>query len=219
MYLGKRYRLNSIDRPHLQIASLKQKFSILFIDDKEPPSAQTLRALDFQITHFEDIQEIDQVEKYPIIACDIEGIGKRFTHNVSKGGYKILKEIRKNYPDKYLIQYSTKSPDMDQSLTQADSVFPKDTAPDTWQESLEKALQELGNPKTRWIRFRNELSRKGVDAYEIFKIEQAYIESVLKGYSQPIESVGKRENLDPEVRDIIVKFSLTTAQIIAGALL
>lgn len=218
MYIGKILSLNCIDNPHTQIASLKEKFPILFIDDKKPPTADTLTALGFKITHFDDIQSIDQAEKYPIIACDIDGIGKKFTHNIEKGGYKVLKEIRKHYPDKYLIQYSTKSPDMDQSLTQADSVFPKDTHPEAWQDYLERALTELGNPKTRWIRLRNNLSEKGLDAYEIFKIEQAYIKSILNADTSHINNAGKRDQLNPEVRDIVIKFALTTAEIIARSL-
>lgn len=216
MYIGRKIGLNSIDRPHIQISNLKERFPILFIDDKEPPSADTLKALGFKITHFGDLHDIEQVEKYPIIACDIDGIGSRFTQNIEKGGYKILREIRKNYPDKYLIQYSTKTPDMDQTLTQADSVFPKDTHPEAWQENLEEALKQLGNPKTRWIRLRNDLSQKGIDAYEIFKIEQAYIKSVISGDTKTINSAGNRSELSPEVRDIIIRFAITTAQIIAG---
>ncbi|MFP1980686.1 hypothetical protein [Lonsdalea quercina] len=209
MYIfGKVRKLSSIDKDLIKLSELKKKFEILVIDDNPLPAAQTLKNSGFQIHEMRDITEISMVEKYPIVACDIDGIGTVFRKN--NGGIYVLSEIRKYYPDKFLILYSTKTQDIDGSLIKADVIFPKDTSIDTWQNHIETALVKNGNPKSRWLRIRKRLSEDGVDAYEIFLLEQAYIESIEGNDPEGMKNRDILGKLSPASKDLIIKFVTTT---------
>lgn len=213
MYLefGTPKKLDALDRNPMSLQELKNKFQILLIDDRPPAILASLRRSGFQVRDFEDVQNIESVEPFPIVACDIEGIGKAFRPDSRTGGIYVLQEIRKYYPDKYLIQYSTKTQDIDPSLTKADVIFPKDTTIDAWQTTLEKALTELGNPKTRWMKIRSRLSDEGVDGYEIFKLEQAYIRDLTEPNSNHLKAQSSKSVLGPALEKLVINFVVTTA--------
>jgi len=213
MYLqiGTPLKLESINKNPLPIQELKRKFQILIIDDNPPPMLETLRRMDFNVRDMRDIENIEAVEPYPIIACDIGGIGKAFRPDSNNGGLHVLKEIRKYYPDKFLIQYSTKTQNIDQGLTKADVIFPKDTTIDHWQEYLETALSELGNPKTRWMKIRKRLSEEGMDGYQIFTLEQAYIKELNSSGKGSLSDKRNTDLLSPEIKKLIINFAATTA--------
>lgn len=207
--LGTPIKLDTLDINPLELSKLKDKFEILIIDDNTPAIVESLRRSGFRIRDFKDIETIETVEPYPIIACDIEGIGKNFRPGSKNGGIHVLREIRKHYPDKYLIQYSTKSQDIDESLTQADVIFPKDTTIDGWQDKIEESLRELGNPKKRWLKVRRRLSDEGLDGHDIFMLEQSYIKS-LTSKKYEIGSDSTTNSLSPAIKKIIKNFAATT---------
>jgi hypothetical protein len=208
--LGTPLKLDSINKQRIPHQKLKDAFEILIIDDRTPPNLETLRNCGFRVKHIKDLELMEIVEPFPIIACDINGIGKKFRPDSTRGGIHVLTEIRKHYPDKYLIQYSTQDQSLYRSFTKPDLIFPKDTTIEGWQQTIESALQELGNPKTRWMRVRNRISDEGVDAYEIFKIEQAYIKTILNKSESSLTSPGLLKNLNPVVMGIIKNFASTT---------
>lgn len=201
--------LNSI-QIEPSIKELKDAFEILIIDDNPPPMIDTLRRSGFRVRDIKDIETIETTQKYPIIACDIQGIGKSFRPHSENGGFYVLQEIRKYYPDKYLIQYSTKSQDLDAGLTKADVIFPKDTNIEAWQRHLESSLKELGNPKRRWMRIRRQLSDQGEDGYKIYQLEQAYIKGILNQDPQQLKSERLLNTLSPETKKIIINFVAST---------
>jgi hypothetical protein len=88
--------------PEMRI--LKQKTHIAVIDDEPFHRLEQLRTHGFNITELGDIKAIDQVGSYPIVVCDIKGVGKAFGSPLE--GAHVLSEIRKTYPDKYLITFS-----------------------------------------------------------------------------------------------------------------
>lgn len=208
--LGSPLSLNTIDVDPLPIKGLKDKFEILIIDDNPPAMLETLRRSGFRVRDMQDIDTIETVEPYPIVACDIQGIGTKFRPGESNGGLYVLSEIRKYYPDKYLIQYSTKPQPIAASLNKADVIFPKDTSIEAWQNKLEASLKELGNPKKRWIKIRTRLSLEGVDGYKIFQLEQAYIRNILQNSSERMDSPKLLSNLSPEAKKLIMNFATTT---------
>lgn len=208
--LGSPLSLNEVDVDPLPIKGLKDKFEILIIDDNPPPMLDTLRRSGFRVKDMHDIDTIETVEPYPIVACDIQGIGTRFRPGEINGGLHVLSEIRKYYPDKYLIQYSTKPQPISASLNKADVIFPKDTSIEAWQNTIENSLKELGNPKKRWIKIRTRLSFEGVDAYKIFQLEQAYIKNVKQSGAERIDSPKLLANLSPEAKKLIINFASAT---------
>lgn len=207
---GRPLKLDSVNFDPMPIQELKRKFQILIIDDNPPPMLDTLRRSGFNVRDIRDIETIETVEQYPIVACDIGGIGGSFRPGSHNGGLYVLKEIRKYYPDKFLIQYSTKPQNIDSSLTNADVIFPKDTGIEAWQEQLEKALMELGNPKKRWMKIRRRLSDDGYDSHQIFKLEQAYIKSIQTDKPEYLKSDSLISGLSPELKKLITNFAITT---------
>lgn len=205
------FTLAMVDDLPCTLTELKRRYEILVIDDKGFEYVETLQANGFRVSQWSDIEEVNSVERFPIVACDISGIGKKLRPGSMSGGIHVMNEVKKHYPDKYLIQYSTKSQDIDGSLTRADKIYPKDTTIDVWQSDIEGSLRELGNPKRRWIRMRGSLSDQGIDALEIYKLEQAYIKEVLGEESEAIKNQVSLLPLTPEIKDVMFRFALTTA--------
>lgn len=204
------FKLEDINKDPFSLPGLKDKYEILIIDDKNPPIIETLRDNGFRVQHLTDIENIEASEKYPIVACDISGIGRRLRPGSHNGGIHVLKEIKKYYPDKYLIQYSAMSQDIDGSLTKADKIYPKDTGIDAWQQDIEDSLRSLGNPKKRWLRIRRRLSEEGVDALDIYNIEQSYIKEILGVEESNLGNRAEESGLSPELKELVVKFASTT---------
>lgn len=216
-----RHKLSDIDKNALSLEELKNKYEVLVIDDKDFINIGTLAANGFRVKQWRDVEDVTLTVKYPIIACDVNGVGNVLRPGSPNGGLHVLHEIKKHYPDKYLIQYSTVRQDFDENLIAADRIYPKDTSINTWQRDIEKALTVLGNPKLRWIRLRRKLSDDGMDAYDIYKLEQAYIKELLTSEDGQIQEEAKLLNLTPEASKLIAQFITTIAvmgfkEIIAG---
>lgn len=68
-----------------------------------------------------------------------------------------------------------------ESLTSADASATKDADVNYWVSTLESGLRAVGDPKERWLRFRRTLVNKGIDAYDLFKLESAFVKSIKTG--------------------------------------
>lgn len=176
--LGTPLRLAEIDQtPDLD--RLKRDITIAIVDDEAFPYVGQLRTHDYHATEVgADISSVKQLEAYPIIACDIRGVAPKFG-SLQEGAH-LIAEIRKCYPDKYLIAYTGSSFDasLNHKLASADSSINKDAPFDFWHTELERALTSVGNPRKRWLRFRKSLIDDGLDSWYIFNIEQAFIKAI-----------------------------------------
>lgn len=195
--------------PDLQ--ELKKRISIVIIDDEPFIKQETLRNHGFNIVHFEDIKTINQIIDYPIVICDIKGVGSHFDSKFE--GAHLLSEIRKAYPDKFLITYSGKQYDVsyNEILQGVDAAATKDASTEYWVNLLEKGLKSVGDPKERWIRFRKSLVEKGIDAYVIFELEQSFIDSVKRKDS----SIMGKVRIPDEIKELVKAFvSISLSQLI-----
>lgn len=213
-YFGAPKILSSLGITCPEIQELKSRIKIAVIDDEPFVKMESLRNHGFNLTEIGgDIKSVDQVMAYPIVICDIKGVGKAF--GSSKEGAHVLSEIRKSYPDKFLITFSgmTYDASYNESFSSADKSATKDASIDHWIAILEEGLEKVGDPLQRWIRFRKNLLDKGIDLFELFKLEQAFIRSLEKRD----ESIMKSHPVPPEVRDMVIKFTVSAlAQILEG---
>jgi hypothetical protein len=197
-----------------EMRELKTKNKIAIIDDEPFLKLESLRAHGFNLTELGgDIKSVDQVMAYPIVICDIKGVGKAFGSD--KEGAHVLSEIRKTYPDKFLITFTgmTYDASYNESLATADASATKDASVDYWTALLEKGLKNVGDPRQRWIRFRKNLLDEGMDLFELFKLEQAFIKAIEKRDA----SIMKSHKVPDEVRDLVLKFTVVAlAQILEG---
>ena len=144
------YKLSEIKVLNTSIQKLKKEIKIAVIDDQDFPPTNNLRNLGFNIITFKDISTLEQVKEYPVIICDIKGIGKEFGGKYE--GAFVISELRKSYPDKYIISYSTSSYDLDISsfIQKSDVIASKGATIEEWSSILEKAIKDTSNASIRW---------------------------------------------------------------------
>ena len=204
-------KLSDLPNTFHELRVLKPHIAIAVIDDEPFLKTDVLRNHGFNISELGDIKAIDQVMAYPIVICDIKGVGKSFGSSFE--GAHLLAEIRKSYPDKYLITCSGLQHNVsyNESLNSADASVTKDMPTEYWTTVLEKGLKSVGYPNERWIRFRKNLTEKGVDAFEIFKLEQSFIKSVKNKDS----SIMAGHAVPDEIKELVRAFvSIALSQLI-----
>ena len=187
-----------------ELRDLKKNNQIAIIDDRKFLMAKSLQSHGFQLTELGgDIRSVEQVNAYPIVICDIKGVGKSF--GSPHEGAHVLAEIRKSYPDKFLITYSGSEYDVsfNESLISADASATKDADVNYWVSTIERGLRAVGDPKERWLRFRRTLVNKGIDAYDLFKLESAFVKSIKNRKPSEMAKVA----IPDEVREIVKIFA------------
>ncbi len=89
-----------------QFDKIKFKARVAFIDDEELTHVDRLRNDGYNITHFSDIEKIDDFirKEYHVIILDIQGVGKQLTPN--QEGWGLLKYIKEEYPHIVVIMFT-----------------------------------------------------------------------------------------------------------------
>lgn len=182
---------------------LKRSNQIAVIDDEPFARSDALRAHKFNVVELGDIRSVDQVAEYPIVVCDIRGVG-RALHSDLEGAH-LVAEIRKSYPDKFLVSYSGAQFDItyNEALRSVDASLPKDASTDQWVNTLELGLVKVGNPRERWLRLRKTLLDRGVDIHEVFELEQKFIRAVERRDASQL----KADRIPEESRQLVVAFA------------
>lgn len=184
-------------------ARLKQNTQIAIIDDQPFPKASTLRNHKFNITELGDIRSVDQIAEYPIIVCDIRGVGQALSSDLE--GAHLVAEIRKAYPDKYLVSYSGAQFDItyNDPLRSVDASIAKDAPTEQWVAILERGIETVTNPRERWVRVRRNLLDRGIETHEVFNLEQGFIKAIEKKDASQIDASG----LPDEAKKVVVGFA------------
>lgn len=101
---------NSHDLPNLSMPEIKEYCNILFIDDESFKVVNNLRKSGWKNTvRVKDIDRLDQNELVDahIVFSDIQGVGLKLLFNDE--GVGLIRAIRKRFPMKYIIAYSSES--------------------------------------------------------------------------------------------------------------
>lgn len=213
-------RLSSIGQEALDLADAKSKVEIAVLDDNPFAPREALLIHKFRVVELgPDIRSLDQVSTYPIIVCDVGGVGKAFGSQLE--GAHLVAEIRKAFPDKFLMAYTgmTYSRAMSDALTAADKRMEKDASIDAWVQTLEAGIIEVMNPRNRWIRLRRALLARGVELFEVMKLEQAFIKSVHKRQPDFLAKEARSLGISQEIKDLVIKFSATAVASLVGTAL
>lgn len=184
-------------------AHLKRHTQIAVIDDQAFPKAEALRNHGFNIIELGDIKSVDQVAAYPIVVCDIRGVGQALRSDLE--GAHLISEIRKSYPDKFLVTYSGAQFDItyNESLRSVDASIAKDASTEQWVSVLERGLERVTNPKERWVRLRRTLLDRGVEIHEVFSLEQKFIKAIEAKDASKLTTSGVPE----EAKEIVAAFA------------
>ncbi|MEN8635465.1 hypothetical protein ABFV74_07015 [Pseudoalteromonas distincta] len=187
-----------IDRNNIKIA---------IIDDMEVPYLESLRKSGYNIRHYKDIEDFDMLKAYSVIVCDIKGVGKHFGSKL-EGAY-IIKEVRKLYPEKYIIAMSSAvyKINVAKVIGVADDKIVRDTDLDRVSNSIDTAVNTMRSNRLRWLRLRdNLLNTHSVDLYDIWLIEQDFIAAMLKKDKTRLEKSKAINHVNDMVKGLLVNF-------------
>lgn len=191
-------------------AGKREQCSIVLIDDETVGYLDALRQHHFSILHMKDISDVKSVSDYPVVLCDIKGVGKSFQSKFE--GAHIIEEIRKRYPEKIIIAFTAHQFDAsyNQYFRLCDAVFKKDIDLDDWINRLDEAIQKAFDPVQQWYRLRDFLLARQVPLYLVFKLEQRYINSVKRKNKDLFTAGGIVERLPDDVKRAVLSFAAST---------
>lgn len=210
-------RLSSIGHEALDMAEAKSNIEVAVLDDRPFAPREALLIHKFRVVELgPDIRSLDQIATYSIIVCDVDGVGKAFGSSLE--GAHLVAEIRKAYPDKFIVAYTglTYSLPMTNALAAADKRLEKDAHIEVWVQTLEAGINEVLNPRSRWIRMRRALLERGLELVDILKLEQAFIMSVRERTPHILANKANSLDITQEAKDIVIKFSATAVATVIG---
>ncbi len=187
------------------LAYLKRNTPIAIIDDEDFTDLDGLRNAGYSPTHFRDLDSFDQLISFPIVICDIQGVGSNFG-STTDGSY-IIQQVCEQYPDKYTIVFSSKgsSLSMASRIAKADVKLTRGDR-DALNNSILTAVKTMGDSVERWKRVRRHLiEEKQVNLYHVWELEQEFIKSL---NSKKTKSFSEYVNKHTEdfVKGLLVNF-------------
>lgn len=206
-----KYTINDIVVSELskqeRINDLRKKTDILIIDDEIFAPQEYLENNNYRFTNKNDIDNIKDVSEYPIILCDIRGIGKKISA-IYEGAF-VINEIKKNYPEKIVLAYTASQydPSYNVFIQKADDILSKSLSTESWLEVLDKYLYMISDPIYQWKKFRNQLLKKDIPLLTIAKYEDIFVKSYMKGDFKDFKNLTK--SVDSEAKNIFNKFIST----------
>lgn len=193
----------SLERPEYQIwrtlsdRERRAKIIVGVIDDSPFQYKQNLENTGYRVSFLGDPQSINVVQDSHIVLCDLQGVG--LSLDPRKQGAFFIDEIRRNYPEKYVIAYTGGGLNLNISrdaLRSADSFLRKDANIEEWRDKLDEMIVKLLDPAQVWQRQRLALVNKGVDTLSILQLEDAFVRSIRQrqpvGNSQFVRMINSR---------------------------
>ena len=191
-------------------ADLRRSIKIAVIDDQPFAPEHNLKNNQFQIDTFTDVHKIEQIAEYPIILCDLQGVGQQLASDM-QGAY-LLEEIKRNYPEKAVIAFTGGSSNSNISRRAelaADDYLRKDASIEDWRDVLDKHIRNLSDPIYVWQQLRNRLVRAEVAPIDLMKLEHAYVSMIKNGAEETKEAIRKASDsssADPVIKKEIINF-------------
>jgi hypothetical protein len=206
LILGKTRDLSVLKTVNNAYRPDRSSVAILCIDDQGLEYEAIIRNHGFNIRVQSDIEDIRAVSDYPVIICDIKGVGKQFGSKY-EGGH-IIEEIKSRYPEKVVIAYTGQLFDAtyNKFFSLADFTLTKDVDSDAWVSLLDQTIQKVVSPIEQWKRMRSFLIDKEVCLKIIFQLEQQFIKAVLKRDKEIFAQPTTIGSLDSDVRAVISSF-------------
>lgn len=163
-------------------SELRRSIQIAVIDDQPFAPEHNLKNNQFQIVTYTDIHKIEQVHEFPIVLCDLQGVGLQLASDM-QGAY-LIEEIKRNYPEKAVIAFTGGSSNSNMSkraLAAADDYLKKDASIEEWRDVLDKHIRNLSDPIYVWKQLRLRLIKAEITPLELLKLEHAYVSSIKSG--------------------------------------
>lgn len=181
----------------------RSSIPIAIIDDESFIRAEILKTHDFKVKELGDISDIRAIHTYPIILCDIKGVGKSFG-SPYEGGH-VIEEIKKYYPAKILIAYTGHQfdPSYNHFFKLCDFSIKKDLGGDEWVKYLDEAIKIATDPVRQWLKTRERLIDMEISALHLVKLEDEFVKRVI-GKQSNFPSDTLANNLPSDIRTIVL---------------
>ena len=185
--------------------SARSKIPVLIIDDEGFTYLNELRNEKFNITSIKDIEDYNAVEAYPVVICDIKGVGHKF--NKEKEGAYVVREMKKRYPFKQFAVYSAGADYKVESMNDLEGIkrIKKDVDMDMWCSYIDEMIRLASDPIEIWKTIRSFLLNKDVPIKDVMFLEDNYVDIYI---NRPQEMCNfpnskKYPSLDADVRSVV----------------
>lgn len=166
---------------HLQSEKTRRSSVPIAVIDDQPFAPQTnLQSYGYNISQIGDIKSLNEVAKYPLILCDIMGVGRHFDSKLQ--GASLISEIKKGFPEKIVIAYTGAGLNeraVKMAGERSDRIIKKDIDMDEWVDVLDAATREAVDPYIVWNKVRARFIEMGVDTKDMLRLEDGYVRSIL----------------------------------------
>ena len=201
----KRYTIKDLNTPSRKIKSAsRDRFKIAIIDDEDFVFLEELRKSGFDIRKYDDALDLQMFDSYPIIICDIKGVGKDFKSPM--GGAFLIRELKKKYPLKAYAAYTGSTYDISiHNYLEGVSIIKKDIEIDDWCIEIDNLIRNISDPKEVWLKIRDILLKEEVDLISLANLEDEYVDIILNknGDFHNFPSAKKENTLNPDVRAVV----------------
>lgn len=160
------------------LKKMKKEIQIMVIDDEDFSHLESLQKRGYHIDYRTDLTASTDAAEHQIIITDIRGVGKSLGGGLEGGA--IVKEIKKLYPEKYVIVYSASQFDVTANaiFQAADECMKKDSDLETWVDTIDEGIKAFYDPKKIWHKTRANLIAAGISSYTIVQIESHFVTSI-----------------------------------------
>lgn len=168
------------NRLHKNQLELRSAIKIGVIDDEKFVAFGSLKSHGYDVAELPDITRIDEVADFDIVLCDLMGVGKNF--DATAGGGSIIREIKKNYPVKFVIAYTGARANSGEAILAqkyCDHFLKKDADMEEWTVTLDGCVDHLLDPYQMWIDARQGLLDVETDIRQVVRLEHAYVKGIL----------------------------------------
>ena len=175
--IGKTYTISDLNtsKTVLSLIDIKSKVPILIIDDEDFIYKEDLRDEKFNITCIKAIEDLSAVSEYPIVICDVKGVGTSF--DKEKEGAFVIRELRKKYPFKQYAAYSGSEYKLELLADLEGVVTIKKDAPlEDWRGYCNELIRRASDPKENWKSLRDYLLKNDVSLTEVLKLESNFVD-------------------------------------------
>lgn len=184
----------------------RRQFRIAVVDDEAFSPQESLARHNYDITYLRDIPSIERLKPFPIVLCDLIGVGTALSS--TQQGAHVIVEAKKNYPEKIIVAYTGGGREelLQASIRAADYFIKKDASTEEWMEILDKAIEDLANPARVWRKLRHRLLDGGITPYQLAELEDSFVSKTLSGEAFSLEVLNyetKRLRISPAVKDVL----------------
>ncbi len=205
------YTIEDLEKARDKIKSVsireKKNFRIVIIDDEgfDDEVLKSLGYLDIDIK--EKYEKISDYENYDIIFCDINGIARDLDPTYQ--GAALAKLIKKTYPSKIVIIFSSKDQSLDfyKFSNDVDDIIPKNLKNAEIAEIIDKYIEVFNDPIERWKNFRRKILEQGTTPKSVALLEDCYVRGILNHD----DTTKNMEEIKSGIKSSIVGFIIDSA--------